>query len=499
MELQFYKATDPCLQRVKREVQYQEQTQEVRLGDGMPDIGRVLGTWGQVLLRGKEWRSGGMGITGGIMAWVLYAPEDGGQTQCVETWIPFQMKWDFSDTERDGIINAVCRLKNMDARSTSTRKLIVRACVGVLGEALMPGEMARYMPQELPEDIQILKKTYPLYLPREAGEKPFNLEEVLDVPGSVPAVEKLMRYELQTELIDQKVLGSKVVFRGAGILHILYRADDGNLYTWDFELPFSQYSELDHDYEQDAQSRVWLAVTGLELDRDDEGKLHLKAGLTAQYMISDRTMVEVVEDAYSPRRRMTAKTEAQQLPCILDETVQTIRAEQTAEVEGGRVVDIAFYPDHPRLLRGDSGIEAEIPVQFQLLYYDQDGVLQCTAPRWEGRSSLNAGEYTQVEAVSSATGKAQAVFNSGRAELRGEVLMEATTGSQRGVPMITGLELGEMTEPDPNRPSLILCRAGEEALWDIAKRTGATVEGIREANHLSDEASPGQMLLIPIA
>lgn len=499
MELQFHKQIYPCLQRIKREVQNQEQTQEVRLGDGMPDIGRVLGAWGQVLLRGKEWRSGGMGISGGVMAWVLYAPEDGGQVQCVETWIPFQMKWDFPDTERDGIISAICRLRSVDARSTSARKMIVRVCVGVLGEALMPGEMARYTPDELPEDVQLLKKNYPLYLPKEAGEKPFVIEEELTLPGSFAPMIKLMRYELHTELIDRKVIGSKVVFRGAGILHILYQAEDGGLFSWDFELPFSQYSELDNDFEQDAQSRVWISVTGLELDKDEDGKLNLKASLTAQYMICDRTVIEVVEDAYSPHRSVTARVEAQQVPSILEETVQTIHAEQAVEADGNRVADVAFYPDHPRLLRSDQGVEAEFPAQFQMIYYDKDGVLQSTAPRWEGSWSLSAGENTTMEVVCGAAGKPQAAFSGGRAELRGEILMHAAASAQQGIPMITGLELGELTQADPNRPSLILCRAGNDQLWNIAKRTGSTVEAIREANHLTDEPSPRQMLLIPIS
>ena len=51
-----------------------EETQEYKLPDGMPDIGRVIAAWGQVVLRGKEWRSRHIGISGGVMLWVLYAP-----------------------------------------------------------------------------------------------------------------------------------------------------------------------------------------------------------------------------------------------------------------------------------------------------------------------------------------------------------------------------------------------------------------------------------------
>ncbi len=499
MELQFRKTVCPCLQRVKREVQNQEQTQEVRLGDGMPDIGRVLGAWGQVLLRGKEWRSGGMSVSCGVMAWVLYAPEDGGQVQCVDTWIPFQMKWEFPDTERDGSIGASCLLRSVDARSTSARKLMVRASVGVLGEAMMPGEMALYMPDELPEDVQVLKSAYPLRVPREAGEKTFMLEEEFSLPGSAPAMEKPIRYELQPELIDQKVMGSKAVFRGAAILHVLYQAVDGGLHSWDFELPFSQYSELDNDYDQDATAKVSLAVTSLELDTDGEGKLNMKAGLTGQYVICDRTVVEVVEDAYSPRRTVTAKTESQQVPLILEENSQTIHAEQTVESEGGRIVDVSFYPDHPRLLRSDQGMEVELPGQFQMLWYDSEDVLQSAAPRWEESWSLSAGEGTQMEATVSPSGRPQASLGGGKVDLRADVLLQTTASAQQGIPMVIALELGEMTEPDPNRPSLILRAVGEDKLWDVAKRSGSTVKAIREANQLTDEPDPKRILLIPIS
>ena len=66
MELQFNKEVCSCLRRLVDRSLAQEQTQEFRLPDGMPDIGRVLGAWGQVLIRSKEWRSGEMTISGGV-------------------------------------------------------------------------------------------------------------------------------------------------------------------------------------------------------------------------------------------------------------------------------------------------------------------------------------------------------------------------------------------------------------------------------------------------
>ena len=67
------------------------------------------------------------------------------------------------------------------------------------------------------------------------------------------------------------------------------------------------------------------------------------------------------------------------------------------------------------------------------------------------------------------------------------------------VPMVTALEPGQPKQPDPGRPSLILRRAGEESLWDLAKMSGSTVDAIRRANGLEAEPRPDQILLIPVS
>ncbi len=499
MELQFNKSVCACLQKVTQQVQNQEQTQEVRLSDGMPDIGRVLGVWGQVLMRSKEWRSGGMNVSGGVMTWVLYAPEEGGEPRCVESWIPFSMKWDFMDPGRDGTIRVSCLLRGVDARSTSARKLMIRTGVSVMGEAYAPGETELYSPGELPEDIQLLRRTYPMRLPSEAGEKPFALEEELVLPASCPKLSKVIRYALRPEMIDQKVMAGKVVFRGAAILHILYCGEDGGLHSWNFEIPFSQFTELEKDHDQEASVSIVPAVTSMELETGEEGDLHLKAGLTGQYLVTDMQMIEVVEDAYSPLRSVVPQTEMLELPMILDEHRETVHAEQTAELEGSRVADVAFWPDSPVLMREPEGVRAELDGMFQMLYYDAEGNLQGTAPRWSDTWSLPAGQDSRVDVMVWPSGDPQASVGAGNAALRADLVLDAVTTARQGIPMVTGVTLGEQSEPDPNRPSLILRRAGEDSLWAVARSTGSTVDAIRQANGLQDEPDSDRMLLIPVS
>ena len=94
MEMQLDRMPMPYLQKLTDSPRIQEEILEVRLPDGMPDIGRVLGAWGQVIVRGKEWNSDHMALSCGVMAWVLYTPEEGEGIRGVEAWLPFTIKWD---------------------------------------------------------------------------------------------------------------------------------------------------------------------------------------------------------------------------------------------------------------------------------------------------------------------------------------------------------------------------------------------------------------------
>ena len=498
MELQFNKSVIPCMQTILRDTQVQEQTQEVRLSDGMPDIGKVLASWGQVIISGKQWHSAGIGISGGVMAWVLYAPEDGTEPRCVETWLPFQMKWDFMDVHEDGVICIQPTLYSVDGRSTSARKLMVRSLVSILAEAMIDKEACVYSSGEVPVDICLLKSTYPLQLSVEAGEKAFSLEDYTTLPESQPAIGKIMRYHVQPELTEQKILTDKIIFRGNMILHILYRGIDERLYSWDFEIPFSQFADLNKEYGNDSTAQICFAVTNLEVELGEGGTVRYKAGLTGQYKVLNTTMIDVVEDAYSPLRPVVLQGENLKLPVVLDTLEQEIFAEQVIDADASCVADVAYMPERVVLHVENDNITGELNGVFQTLYYDDNDCIQCTTSRWEDTWTMRASKEARVDTAILPCGPARATTNGMNMRLQSNMKMQAMTWSENGIPMVVGLEVGEVTQPDPNRPSLVLCRAGEEGLWNLAKRTGSTVDAIKKANNLEHEPDSKKLLLIPI-
>ena len=497
MEMQFDKIPVAYLQKLTGQNRTQEQTLEVRLPEGMPDIGRVLGAWGQVVLRGKEWNGDHMAVSCGVMAWVLYTPEDGEGVRSVEAWLPFSMKWELPETRYDGKILAKCMLKNIDARSTSARKLMVRAVMCADAEGWQTTQAEIVTPGELPADIQLLTASYPVMLPREAGEKPFLLEEQLSV-SNAPKPDKLMYYTLQPEITEQKIMAERIVFRGTANLHLLYRGEDEKLYTWDWELPFSQYADLDGAFGPEAEMSVQMCVTSLDLSLDENGQLQMKAGLLGQYMLSDRSMVAVAEDAYSPNRKLELMFEQLQLPSVLDRLTNSLQAETNVQADAQQVVDVVFYPACEQIERTASDGKILLPGQFQMLYYDAEGELRSAVASWEDVWNVQMAEDSRLDTRIISAGRPQAMLGAGNVALRADMTVEANVTAGQGIPMLTGMEIGEAEKPDPNRPSLILCRKGNRRIWDVAKETGSTMDTILQANGLDAEPENSRVLLIPV-
>lgn len=497
MQLQFEKKEIPCLRTVKREVQSQEQTQEIRISDGMPDIGSIIGAWGQVILRSKEWQEDGMSVSGGTMVWVQYMPEEGGQPQCVESWLPFQMRWNFPGTQYDGKILTQCYLRSVDARSTSARKMMLRTNVSVLSWALENDVCDVYEPLAIPEDVYLKTVKYPVQLPAEAGEKAFVLEESLQLPPSVPKAERIISYSLQPEITEEKLMNDKVIFRGNAALHMLYLAEDGGQYAWDFDLPFTQYAELEKEYEDDGDILLLPCVTALELDREEDD-FAVKIGLVCQYRIAHRQMVEITEDAYSTRRKLDPVVQELYLPGVLDNKVQNIHAQATIPLDAMRLTDVAFRPLPVHANNSGENTNIEVPGQFHLFYYDMEGIPRTGIHKWEQKVSIPQADGTSIEAIAFAAGKPQGTQMSGSVQLASEMKLITETTSAGAIPMVTGLEMAEAKALDPSRPSVIVRRADGKTLWELAKEHASSVDAIRQINELQAEPEETQILLIPV-
>ncbi len=489
MELQFEKHDLSCLRCLTDETIRREETGEVRLPENLPDAAYVVAAWGQVLLRGKEWRGSGMTVSGGVMAWVLYAGE-AGELHCVDTWLPMQFKWDFPDPGRDGQICAWGVLQGMDARVVNDRKIMVRADVAISGKAWVKERLAVPYAGELPEDVQLRENTYPVNLCREAGEQTFSLEEPLTAN-----MEELFRCEIMPRITEQRVMGDKLVYRGVCKVHLLGRMG-GKLETFDEELSFSQFTELEDSYDQEAECFLLPVVTAMETEKSEDGKYTLKCGLSCQYVICDREMLTLPEDGYSTDREMKLRTEEMVIPAVLQMENSSRSVTCAIDSDGLQVIEATMQASPGWLDRMENTYL--LPLWSQVLYTDPEGKIRGESCRWEEHISIPAGENVRPGIYAEA-GELRVAPMGGKTEVSGTLYLTEMTGTNWEKGVLSGIELGEKREKDPNRPSLILRRMGEEGLWEVAKSCRTTVAAIQSANDLTTEPTVNTMLIIPIS
>lgn len=497
MQLEFNKTGLRFLGTAAQGVRNTEVTQEVRLPEGMPDIGRVLTAWGQVILRSKEWQGDAVTVTGGVQAWTLYAPEDGTEPRSLESWIPFQLRWETEQVNREGPVRVLPLLRFADSRSISSRKIMVRCGVAAMAQALHPMEAEAFAPEELPQDVEILEKTYPVRLHGEAGEKAFQMDEELPLMGTGQQ-EKMLCCTVEPVIMEKRVLADKLLLKGTAHIHLVCRNEEGRVHGMDLEAPFSQLSELDGRYDADALADVYMGVTGLEADLQEAGKLHIKCGMVAQYLIDRRELLEVVQDAYSPSRQVELQQQFIELPVVLEDRKETVTPEQNLHGQEGTAVDAVFYPDFPRQRQNGESTELEMTGLFRTLVYGEDGALQGVNARWEGRQSFAAAENSHLCVTAQMPVRVQVMPGVDGMHLTGQMQMNLQTEVRETIPMVSGLELGELRESDDNRPSAVLCSCGTQSLWELAKRCNSTVSAIQTANALEGEPEEGRMLLIPV-
>lgn len=496
MELPFEKTVSRFWQQKLYAPVMREETQECPLPESMPDIGRVIASWGQVVLRGKEWRGSHIGLTGGVMVWVLYAPEDGSEVRRVESWLPFQARVEHNHGAEEGIIRAECVVSSVDARSISSRKLMLRCQIGLLVQTMLPKQAELASPGELPEDIQVLERTYPMVLTRETGERTFLCDEQVSLPQGLPQPKRILYFRLTPRVAEQKVQGSRAVFRGAGELHLLYLDGEDKLCSTDVQVPFAQYVELEGDYEEGAELASLMAVTSAEVDMEEDGGLRVRCGLVNQYLVNAPTVVRCLEDAYSPARELELVEQEVLLPAWLEEQVRQI--ELGEQLAGDEIpVDAIFFPDLPMVTRQTGGVQVRFGGVFQCLSQAPDGTLTGKTVK-AGREIGLEGECDTIPCTWLRGG------TSARREGAGWALETKLEGSISSVctnpiRMVTGIRAPEPKQPDPERPSIIVrARKPDETLWDIAKYCGSTVSAIQRLNRLESEPEENRLLLIPV-
>lgn len=501
--MEFETRTTAFLRRSVDGICRQEQTQEVIVPDSDPDASRILYCCAQAIVRSKTCAAGSIQIAGGVQICALYACETDEIARAVDAYLPFTLRLDHPAAGEDTQALLDCRICAADARLVNSRKILFRAEVGaqILGYSSASADIP--LLKETPRELQLRCRTYPLRLPVETAEKSFLLSEELPLPAGQIAAEKIAAVSVLPEITEQRLAGSKAVFKGTLQVRILYFAADRSLNTFSQSLPFSQYCPLQADYDEDAMQLLPL-VTGCDaqlLTPSGASGFLLSVNLLAQCLVWQTVTRTFCEDAFATRGELKPEWYECTFDCLLDRQVQTLPLREAVHSEALRsVVDSALFVDFPRTTRTPQGLQITVPANVHILGTDAEGALCGAAGNLEASAELPAGEGADCIVLAQQEPDGYAAPAPGGAEVRGGIALDVCACAEQTFRTLSGGRIEPPAAETARRPSVVLrsVPSGTQ-VWDIAKEYRTGMAAICAANALTgEEIEAGGMLLIPM-
>ncbi len=502
MDLLFQTNTLSCLTCVLEQTLRQEETGEIVVPDSYPDISTILDSAATAILRGKDCRAGSVTISGGMKGQILYLAEGERTPRCLELYLPFSIRAENPGLTEQAQVICVPRIRSVDGQMLNSRKAMLRAEVSCRLLCYEPSAQTIYELTQHPEELQVKTEEYPLFLPLEAAEKAFLLNETMDLPPDCPAAQ-LYRFQCELELGETRLAGNKGLFKGAAVCKLLYLGEDQRLHLHRQQLPFSQYCEFRTDFDQE-EAAYFPVLTGYDLDWDKQtaaGSVSVALHILVQAMASGVRTLTIPTDAFATEGRFQPQWSSYEVEASLDRQKTTQNLRQQLETPMVDVLDWSVYPDVPEYTRGSEQVTQSIGASVHVLGYDKDAGLCAATGRLRGTEKIDMAEKCSCACHGLNAGPLYLSPTPDGLEARLDFTAMTDCFAKQA---FRGLSGGNLEEEDPaqkgKRPSIILKRTmASTEIWTLAKAAGAREQSIREANGLEgNEVAAGELLLIPV-
>ena len=483
----------------------QEETAESIVPDACPDLLGVCDTEGVVCLHRKEAVEGRVELSGTVHALLLCQPDGEEGLRRLEVELPFTCTADSSDITPGCRVVAVPRLRSTDARLVNPRKVLVRADLAVDVQVFAPRTdwACAAVLEPAQAGVEQLCQSCETCLTVCVQEKPFPFSDELTLPGSRPEAEELLKWRSALECSEAKIIGSKLIFKGAARLQMLYRCADGGLGTGEFELPISQLMEV-ADAGEEAICQVDLALTDLscQLDEGDGRTISVTMGLLAQAVVREERSLKLLTDVYSTLYDLSTETRSLALSRVADRGEREVAVRELLEtgVAAQDVLDAYVTMGEAAQNREGERVSLTTQVNVHLLCRTEDGETTSVTRTLPVSCPVELPEGARCSCRCACTAPVYAAPTAGGVEVRFPVRFGwlALMGSKAAA--VSAVTFDENAPIDhTGQPSIVLRMVtGGERLWDIAKAYGTTGRDVMQANALEEEELPdGQLLLIP--
>lgn len=479
---------------------------DISLPDYCPDISRLLRCCVSPGISTSKISGDRACADGNAVVRVIYADEDNNICSYDQNY-PFSksitLKADIS-----GTLETSVSVQYTNCRAVNKRRIEVHALLNICFDIseIQGCEIINSINRNT---IQLKKKKIAFSDLSCFQNKTFSLGETVELPSDLPPAERIISFCIVPIVSDLRVVQDKILIKGEACATFVYCADNNRseCIRFNHSVAINQIVDIPGIAENSLPVvRLKVAESNCCIRNDANSiprLLEINCNLIATVKAYRETETDCIIDAYCTDGQLQSEYEHWDFKRICEKLNETRVQNFAVDLSSLNVEKICcFWWDIPRvnknLHNGNLSLHASIPLNIIAKDSDEKVIFCEREIDFEFKKTIGISECMVSDFEISPIGFSLGTIADGKAEIKGEFLIEAVISECHSISLLTGCDISPLKSRTASC-IIIYFPDKEESLWNIARKFNTTVDMIKNRNSLSsDSAEIGTPLLIPV-
>ena len=463
---------------------------EIVVPDTQQDINRVLTSHSSITLKSKECSSGRLGVFGDAAACVTYVPEGEEDLNFLQVTIPYSSEFAVRDSDDSCFPTAEVSVCSVETKILNPRKVRVSIKLRIKAECYKHNDVSIPNGQDAQQDRLFVKsESAEITYISQLLEQSFSIENEYPFEKADGAEYKIVSSDLKIISEGTESVGAKLIVKSKAFINLLI-FDGSNLKSYDFSTVFSRLFELDDDSEKSYEITYTVNSENYE---DFDGVINADIYATAHLICRRMEDISFLSDAYSCSDNLNCERGELKLE---NDTKQTFSAYNQLQIESetpaANIISSEFSADCELF----DAEKSELPLKIKVIYTDLDGKYRAISERTQLSISNTDGIPNNSKICGFEIGDYSVSPLGKTIDIRISAQVITCAREETNINYISEITIEDEAGELPDSV-LYLHRAGNEDLWEIAKKYRSDISRIIAINDIENGNIAGKMLLIP--
>lgn len=350
--------------------------------DNKPDVIKIIHTKGSIIFEEVKVSSQTVWITGQLKFTVLYRSDSGGnKLETLSDSVNFGEKIFMDEVEELDSVKLGGRLEDLSITAINSRKLAVRAVVGISAVCEQQSADELVSSVSADENVRQCQETRQMLLLVTSKKDIVRTHNEMTLPGVNPNIGRIIYYNVDIRNKEVVFQGDLVQVQGEAFVSVLYLSAEGQMEWYETMTPFMGSMDCKNP---GGQPLFWIRTTPsdmeLELVGDFDGEmrsLSLDMTFDVDIKIWREEEMEILSDVYSLSSNLIPQRKRMSSWKLLVKNEAKLRISQQMKLssEQERILQICTYEgavDVDQIEQVENGLKVEGILSVHILYATTD-------------------------------------------------------------------------------------------------------------------------------